>query len=121
MHQFLVRVIAALLMLEAFVRFADGVAGSGGWMFLYRLAWALFLFATAVGVWRFRGWAWFVTTFRALVHAFWGFVSMIVAIDAHQPVTPSLARMAIGAALLAYLAGYQREVLFRPHIAAEHA
>ncbi|MGH7162393.1 MAG: hypothetical protein ACREID_02830 [Planctomycetota bacterium] len=121
-HSFLVRLLALAVGVFGLVHLVNGLEGGSGLRVLWVLAVGVLWLATALGLYRFRGWAWLVATLAMLGGCVLNFIRMIAAIDAGRSGDAwSHAWTVVSLALvLAYLGRESMERRFRPHIAAEH-
>jgi hypothetical protein len=121
-HDILIKVIAALLGLAAIVRIANSLAGDGGvFSKAFWLLAGLFYLVTAVGFWRYKGWAFLVVSVTLLVNFLTRLVGFILAIDRGDGTAGGYAMsVVITIVLIGYLGRWSMERRFRPELDVEH-
>ncbi|MHC4960025.1 MAG: hypothetical protein ACYTGN_16825 [Planctomycetota bacterium] len=115
------KLIAALLIIFSLLFLLSGAGDeAGAFGTLWHWALGVFLVATGVGFWRYRGWAFLVVSVLLLAGWVFKFVNILIAADRGTPVMPWVMALLANMALIAWLGRWAMEKRFRPHLDVEH-
>jgi len=118
-----VKIVTALVVVVAVMGLGDRLdAKPGVFGTLWAVAVFLFLLVTAIGFWRYQGWAFVVVSLGLLWGWVTNFIAMVAAFaDGHGDVgRPHLFELAGITLIIALIGRWSMERRFRPHLDIDH-
>jgi len=115
-HDLLIKLIAIVIGIQGLFTFFGAFGADGVFGVLFTLLLGVVILATAVGIWRYRGWAFLLVSVVLLFGFLYYFVEFIRALDGQGSVSAALTMLILDIVFIGYFGRWSMERRFRPHL-----